>query len=428
MASAAKVTPLRPPPPVVEDDDDDNSPPCPPVGAPAWLATFADIATNLTAFFVLILGFAKFDEVSFKKMAGSMRETFGTEMVSPILENQPGAMMIEMNFKPQGMPPDSVEGEEPPTGDEGPNTKRDGPADGRAPEEPGPDAAEKAAAEAAGAALMQALASGGLEVQQGDKSVTVKIPEGPGQPSAEEVAEALSSLAKGKAEGEGGAEGETSGEGASGGATGEQTGEQSGGDVPGEGAVEQAAAEPAQQEAAPDQPAEEGTGEAAPGTGGQGGTSTGRGTSPGFAEAKLSVALQDQAAQGLVEVERRDGAVFVTVGAGGAFASGSADLTDQAREIMRQISLSALGPNATITVTGHTDNVPLSESPYVDNFGLGAARASSVVRELLNSGEVDPSQVTAVSKGETSPVADNTTPEGREKNRRIEIEIDYGAP
>jgi chemotaxis protein MotB len=95
---------------------------------------------------------------------------------------------------------------------------------------------------------------------------------------------------------------------------------------------------------------------------------------------------------------------------------------------MRQISLSALGPNATITVTGHTDNVPLSESPYVDNFGLGAARASSVVRELLNSGEVDPSQVTAVSKGETSPVADNTTPEGREKNRRIEIEIDYGAP
>jgi chemotaxis protein MotB len=160
MASTAKVTLLRPPPPVIEDEDDDDAPPCPPVGAPAWLATFADIATNLMAFFVLILGFAKFDEVSFKKMAGSMRETFGTEMVSPILENQPGATIIEMNFKPQGMPPDSVEGEEPPTGDEGPNTKRDGPEDGRAPEEPGPDAAEKAAAEAAGAALMQALASG----------------------------------------------------------------------------------------------------------------------------------------------------------------------------------------------------------------------------------------------------------------------------
>lgn len=421
MASTAKVTLLRPPPPVVEEEDDDDSPPCPLVGAPAWLATFADIATNLMAFFVLILGFAKFDEVSFKKMAGSMRETFGTEMVSPILENQPGKMIIEMDYKPQGMPPDSVEGEEPPSGDEGPNTKRDGPADGRAPEEPGQQSAEEAAAEeaakAAGEALMQALASGGLEVEQGGDRVTVKLKEGVDQPTAEQVAEALSSLTSG-----------TEGDGAESGKDGTQQGEQSGGDVAGEGAVEQAAAEPAQQQAAPDQPAEEGTGEAAPGSGGQGGTSTGRATSPGFAEAKLSVALRDQAAQGLVEVERRDGSVFVTVGAGGAFASGSADLTEQAREIMRQISLSALGPNATITVTGHTDNVPLSSSPFVDNFGLGAARASSVVRELLESGEVDPSQVTAVSKGETSPVADNATPEGREKNRRIEIEIDYGAP
>lgn len=409
MASAAKVTLLRPPPPPVEEDDDDDAPPCPPVGAPAWLATFADIATNLMAFFVLILGFAKFDEVSFKKMAGSMRETFGTEMVAPIMENQPGATIIEMNFKPQGMPPDSVQADEPPAGDEGPNTKRDGAEDSRSPE----DIAREKAAQEAGAALMQALASGALQVEQGDKSVTVKLPEGQDKPTAEQVAEALSSLTNG---------------GKPGGKDGLQAGDQAGGDVQGEGAVQQAAAEPAQQQAAPDQPAEQGTGEAAPGSGGQGGTSTGRATSPGFAEAKLSVALRDQAAQGLVEVERRDGAVYVTVGAGGAFSSGSADLTDQAREIMRQISLSALGPNAKITVTGHTDNVPLSSSPYVDNFGLGAARASSVVRELLSSGEVDPSQVTAVSKGETAPVADNNTPEGREKNRRIEIEIDYGAP
>jgi len=403
MASTDKVTLLRPPP-VIEDDDDDDMPPCPPVGAPAWLATFADIATNLMAFFVLILGFAKFDEVSFKKMAGSMRETFGTQLVAPIMDNQPGSTVIEMNFKPQGMPPDSVEGEEPPTGDEGPYPNRDGGEDGRTPEE----MAQDAAAMAAGQALMEALASGALEVEQGDSRVTVKLPDGADQPSAEQVAEALSSLTQDAADG---------------GRTGTQ-----GGEVPGDGAVEQAAAEPAQQQAAPDQPAENGTGEAAPGSGGQGGTSTGRATSPGFAEAKLGVALRDQAAQGLVEVERRDGAVFVTVGAGGAFGSGSADLTDQAREIMRQISLSALGPNVKITVTGHTDDVPLSESPFVDNFGLGAARASAVVRELLESGEVDPSQVTAVSKGETSPVASNATPEGREKNRRIEIEIDYGAP
>ncbi len=127
-----------------------------------------------------------------------------------------------------------------------------------------------------------------------------------------------------------------------------------------------------------------------------------------------------------MEVERRDGSVFVTVGAGGAFASGSADLTPEAQEIMAQIAATALGPDATITVTGHTDNVPLSGSPFHDNFGLGAARATSVVRELVGSGQIAPTQITAVSRGETAPVADNSTDAGREKNRRIEIEIDYG--
>ncbi len=391
MASSAKVTLLRPPP-VYDEDDDDDRPACPPVGAPAWLATFADIATNLMAFFVLILGFAKFDEVSFKKMAGSMRETFGTEMVAPIMDNAEGGMVLEMDFKPQGLPPDTVEGEEPPTGDEGREPNRDGEEAGRSPEEAAQIAAAQAAGEAAAQAMMQALASGKLTVEQGDKSVTVKLAEGEGQPTAEEVAEVLAALTGGAAD--------------------------AAGDEPG--------SDPDKQVAAPDQPAEEGTGEPAPGSGGAGGPSAGRATSPGFAEAKLSVALRDQSAQGLVEVERRDGKVFVTVGAGGAFESGSADLTEQAKTIMDEISANALAPDATITVTGHTDNVPLSGGPYTDNFGLGAARATSVVRELVESGKIDPSQIVAVSRGESAPVADNTTDAGREKNRRIEIEIDYG--
>lgn len=391
MASA-KITLLRPPP-VYDDDGDDDAPKCPPVGAPAWLATFADIATNLMAFFVLILGFAKFDEVSFKKMAGSMRETFGTEMVAPIMDNAEGGIVLEMDFKPQGLPPDTVEGEEPPTGDEGRAPNRDGPEAGRSPEEQAQIAAAEAAGEAAAQAMMSALASGKLTVEQGDKSVTVKLAEGPDQPSAEEVAEVLAALTGGAAD--------------------------AAGDAPG--------SDPDQQVAAPDQPAEEGTGEPAPGTGGDGGPSAGRATSPGFAEAKLSVALREQTAQGLVEVERRDGKVFVTVGAGGAFETGSADLTQEAEKIIAEISANALAPDATITVTGHTDNVPLNGGPYTDNFGLGAARASSVVRELVESGKVDPSQVVAVSRGESAPVADNTTDTGREKNRRIEIEIDYGA-
>lgn len=370
MAASAKAALARAP--VDLDEEDDDAPACPPVGAPAWLATFADIATNLMAFFVLILGFAKFDEPSFKKMAGSMRETFGTQIIAPILPNPEGGTVLELKFAPEGMPPNPAEGDEPPQGDED-HSQAGG---GKSPKE--------AKAEAAAQALMSALASGQVKVEQGEQSVTIKLPEGADQPKAETVAAALASLA-------------------------------------GTSPTEVAEAEPVAG-------GETGTGEPAPGEGGDGGAEAGQGTSPGFAKARLSVALSDQTEQGLVEVERREGNVFVTVGAGGAFLSGSADLTPEAREIMAKIAAKGLAPDATVTVTGHTDSVPLAGSPYVDNIGLGAARAAAVVRELVASGVIDPARISAVSKGETMPVADNATEEGRAKNRRIEIEIDYGQP
>jgi chemotaxis protein MotB len=128
----------------------------------------------------------------------------------------------------------------------------------------------------------------------------------------------------------------------------------------------------------------------------------------------------------LVTVERRDGQIHVTIGEGGGFESGSTELTAEARDLMARIASSALSQDAQVTVTGHTDDVTVSAgSPYVDNLGLGAARAATVVRELVASGRVDPAQIDAVSKGEMAPIADNSTEEGRAKNRRIEIEIDY---
>ena len=78
-----------------------------------------------------------------------------------------------------------------------------------------------------------------------------------------------------------------------------------------------------------------------------------------------------------------------------------------------------------IVVTGHTDDVPVSGGAYADNWDLASARAQSVVRALEQSGKLEGTELLAVSKGETQPIADNTTPEGREKNRRIEIEIEY---
>lgn len=366
MAANVKVLP-KAPPPVEEDDDPPDCPACPPVGAPAWMATFADMATLLMAFFVLILAFANFDEVSFKKMAGSMRDAFGTQMIVP-LENPPSTTVIEMDYRPQHSS-ENVEETEPSSGE--PNEGKD-----KSESENPVDSAAKALA----SAIRQALATGELTVESDEGTVTVKLPPGAGKDEAEALAEAIAQTAGTEAQGA-------------------NDGEQP-------------------------QPSEA--------TGGVGGDDVGGGADgesqnfrAGIAEARLQVALKQEIGQGLVAVERRDDKVFVTVGAGGAFPSGSADLTESAIDIMAKLGAAADGKNAQVTVTGHTDNVPISGSRFRDNWDLAAARASSVVRALGETGAIDPSRMTAVSRGESDPLADNDTEEGREKNRRIEIEMTF---
>jgi chemotaxis protein MotB len=82
-------------------------------------------------------------------------------------------------------------------------------------------------------------------------------------------------------------------------------------------------------------------------------------------------------------------------------------------------------PNSTISVAGHTDDVPISGGLYRDNWDLAAARASTVVQAIQNTGLVSPDRMKAISYGESKPKAENTTDAGREQNRRIEIEIDF---
>ena len=79
-----------------------------------------------------------------------------------------------------------------------------------------------------------------------------------------------------------------------------------------------------------------------------------------------------------------------------------------------------------ILVSGHTDDTPLIfGSVYRDNWDLAAARSSSVVQELSGTGKLKPNRMKAISYGETQPLTSNETSKGREKNRRIEIEINY---
>ena len=145
-----------------------------------------------------------------------------------------------------------------------------------------------------------------------------------------------------------------------------------------------------------------------------------------IAEDELKVALRQEIGQGLVAVDRQEDKVIITVGAGGAFPSGSADLTDAARAIMEEIAGVSESGSGEITVSGHTDDVPLIfGSQYRDNWDLAAARASSVVQALEGTGKVPAGRLQAISYGESQPVESNETARGRATNRRIEIEINY---
>lgn len=365
--SAKTKAPYQPPVPD-SDDDDCDCPKCPPVGAPAWLATFADIATNLTAFFVLILGFAHFDEPSFEKFAGAMREQFGVGG----LPGQNGDTIIDLSPLPD---------------------HDDSEFDASAPGNGASSAEAEASARAAAEALRDALAAGSLAIESGAGTVTVRLPDVEGPEAALALADAIATAAGGRVERQ---------------------------DAPGQ---PRPGEDPALRDRPADTPAPQGQPDTPPDHPGQ--TDTVADIRAKLSAMVMETVLQDQIAQGALSVERRDGKVLVTLGAGGSFASGSATLSDEARAIMARIASASNRPDRTIIVTGHTDNVPVAGGAYADNLDLSAARAAAVARELVATDRVDPATVSAVAKGEYAPLADNNTEEGRAKNRRIEIEISF---
>lgn len=105
------------------------------------------------------------------------------------------------------------------------------------------------------------------------------------------------------------------------------------------------------------------------------------------------------------------------------FTSGSAELTLQAKLIIRQIGM-AMGsiPNY-IRVEGHTDNRPISTSKFPSNWELSVMRASNVVHILQQDCGIDPSRLSAVGYGEFRPLVPNDDSIGQAMNRRVDIVI-----
>lgn len=398
---------------------------------PPWIITFADMATLLMAFFVIMLMAAETDVPKFNAFASVMRQTFGQAPLDPNDADKGGTSILDLHFGPQsGEQTNEAPGAKPQSGS--PDDPAAGKSDGK--DTPGggggkgsQDSTQDGVDEAAKAlakAMADAVAKGELTVESEAGKVVVRLPSGTGKEAAEQIAKAIGDAAQAASDAKAVAAGTQTAAAGQGGAdtTGAAAQAQAGQSQSGQGAA--GAAGPGGTQVA------DGTGgagqpAAAEGDGGTGGAVTGTGVVRAkMAALKMGMILDEQMADGSVDVEQRDGAVVVTVGAGGAFISGSSDMTAEAQGILeklQQVSKKA----KRIVVTGHTDNVPLSGGQYRDNWELGAARAASLVREISKSGLLPDAELVATSKGDTEPVASNDTEEGRAKNRRIEIEIEF---
>lgn len=131
--------------------------------------------------------------------------------------------------------------------------------------------------------------------------------------------------------------------------------------------------------------------------------------------------------EGKVRVTQSRRGVSIEINANVLFAPGRADLEPQSLAVLRAVAEKLKNEPFNLEITGHTDNVPISNSAFASNWELSAVRATSVVRLLADSG-IAPARLSAIGREASQPVASNDTAEGRARNRRVELMILSGMP
>jgi chemotaxis protein MotB len=125
-----------------------------------------------------------------------------------------------------------------------------------------------------------------------------------------------------------------------------------------------------------------------------------------------------------IQVEVKGGVVYVSISDRLLFGSGSATVTEKARDVLGKVATVINDhDDLQVMVEGHTDDVPIQNSCLEDNWDLSVKRATSVVRILQEEHYVAPERLIASGRSEYMPQADNMNNEGRSFNRRTEIII-----
>ena len=347
-------------------------------GAPAWMATFADMATLLMAFFVLILSFTEMEDPSITKMLdGTMTEAFGVQYEEPSIEPPIGESMIAENYRTTKTPA-GLEAQEETTDEE--------PVEQDLEENTDVSQSETISdIENLRRTFATEIAKGKVEVREEDGKITVSVNEtnaelleesGTQNSDGEIDSEDLEIFAK-VAESQAFMETELEVEYLS-------------------ADTEDEMLRQTRKNQALDDKYQ-------------------------MLQADLSAEIQ----QGLAAVEKVGDQILISLSTANSFRSGYAELQQGFLPTLRNVGESVARAGGQVQVSGHTDNIPIAFSERFDsNWDLSAARAAAVADFFFDTNDLDSERVSVFGYADTKPVADNESPSGRAQNRRIEILID----
>jgi chemotaxis protein MotB len=367
--------------PVQSKPSSEKCPECPAM-APAWMATFADMATLLMAFFVLILSFVEMDDPSiFKEVSGSMSNSFGVQREVPSVEPPMGKNIIAQNFRTSKVDPSLIVNVQEETTDLEPEEKELKTTSKANNFDTNSDA------EVLKRALATEISKGQVEIKIENDSVVVVTKEDTFNPDINST----------------------------------ETGERDTGEIPTELLEVYAKVAEAQSLVESEVFVENNSNALASQRENQ------RQKDQQIEDQleKVRANLKSQIDQGLANVERIGDQILIQLSAQDSFRSGYAELRPDFLPTLSAVGQSISDLNSKVTVSGHTDSIPIAFSErFLSNWDLSAARAAAVADFFLDSNTVPGSQIDVVGFADTKPVASNATPTGRSQNRRIEILID----
>ena len=343
-------------------------------GSPAWMATFADMATLLMAFFVLILSFAHVNVPKYKEVSGSMKSRFGVQITVPIVEAPTADNVVATQYRRMVTEPTAAKTlEEQRTREQQSQDELD--------RDDGVGQSKTNAREEVENSLAKEIAEGRVTVSEEDGVVIIETLEpneltsSPGEISQDTIL-LLSKISEVQAE--------------------------SDALVRVEGAQFTAASQSDIDDNSLASPSQR----------------------PQDQLAQIRMNLSSEIDQGLAEVFKDGESIIIRLTDQSSFGSGSANLREDFSYLLDAVGDTLSSATGLVQIEGHTDNVAMAfGNRYRNNWDLSSARAASVADYLQERGSLAPGSMVVKGLADTQPVADNDTAQGRSVNRRIEIVI-----